>query len=419
MGSDDKDISTTIGLGRKRRVPWLAIAGGLAVVVAGAVWFWMQDDGAAGTQYVTRPVERASFDVTVSAVGSIEPTDMFDISSELSGTIDDVLVDFNDEVAVGTVLARLDTTKLEAERAVKQASVENAIAGVAMAEASLQEAQELYERGLELKARGVESETTFIAQEAAYVRAAAELKAAQASQRVAEANLEYVKVDLEKSCICSPVDGVVLDRAVEPGQIVAASLSAPTLFTVAEDLTRMELQVYVDEADIGKVAVGQNATFTVDAYDERSFPADIFQVRFASETVDGVVSYKAILSVDNSDLSLRPGMTASADIVVAAVQDALVVPNAALRYAPATQEAETTQSGSRSGLVGMIMPGRPGGGQRTVATETVQSTVHVLRGGVPVAIDVQVGETDGSVTAIVTTELAEGDLVITDQTDGQ
>lgn len=194
---------------------------------------------------------------------------MFEISSELSGTVEEVLVDFNDEVEVGTVLARLDTTKLEAERAVKQASLENAIAGVAMARASLEEARDNYQRGLELKARGVESESAFSAQEAAYVRAQAELQAALASQKVAEANLAYVEVDLDKSCICSPVNGVVLDRDVETGQIVAASLSAPTLFTVAEDLTRMELQVYVDEADIGMVRVGQPATFTVDAYDDR------------------------------------------------------------------------------------------------------------------------------------------------------
>ncbi|MDQ2095107.1 efflux RND transporter periplasmic adaptor subunit [Rhodalgimonas zhirmunskyi] len=415
MVADNEDISAKIGLKKTRRVPWLWI--GLVVVAlgAGATYYLSQSGSAAKKQaFVTEPVTRMDMIVTVSAVGTIEPTDMFDISSELSGTISEVLVDYNDTVKVGDVMARLDTTKLEAERAVKQASYENAIAGVAMARATLEESRKTYQRGLELKARGVESETTFFAQEAAYTRAQADLQAALASQRVAKANLAYVDVDLAKSCICSPVNGIVLDRDIDPGQIVAASLSAPTLFTVAEDLTRMELQVYVDEADIGMVAVGQEATFTVDAYDERSFPARILQVRFASETVDGVVSYKAILSVENEDLLLRPGMTASADIVVAAVENALVVPSAALRYAPAAAEG-TGGAGGGSGLIGMVMPRPPSGGD--AKGNTSGKAVYVLRNGVAERVPVTVGESDGTKTVITSGELSESDLVITDEFD--
>lgn len=416
MVADNEEIAAKIGLNETRKVPWLLIGLALLAVAAGAYFYATQGDRAAGSQtFITEPVTRADLTVAVSAVGTIEPTDMFDISSELSGTISEVLVDYNDTVEVGTVLARLDTTKLEAERAVKQASLENAVAGVAMAKATLEEARKTYERGLELKARGVESETTFFAQEAAYVRAQADLQAAFATRRVAEANLAYVDVDLKKSCICSPVNGVVLDRDIDPGQIVAASLSAPTLFTIAEDLAHMELQVYVDEADIGMVEVGQAATFTVDAYDERSFPARIEQVRFASETVDGVVSYKAILSVENDDLLLRPGMTASADIVVASVENALVVPSAALRYAPSTEDEEAGAGGG-SGLIGMVMP-RPGQGDKVA--EGGGPAVYVLRDGAAVEVPVTIGESDGNVTEITSGELSENDRVITDEIDAR
>ena len=415
MAIGNEDISAKIGLKQKRRVPWLWIGVVALVVVAAGGWFFRQGEQAGGARrFVTEPVSRADIEVTVSAVGSVEPTGMFEISSELSGTIRDVLVDFNDRVEVGTVLARLDTAKLDAQHAVQEASLKSAVAQVALAKASLEEARETFVRGLELKARGVESESTFTAQEAAYQRAQAQHQSALAAQDLAQANLELVEVDLEKSYIYSPVDGIVLDLDVDPGQIVAASLSAPTLFTVAEDLTRMELQVYVDEADIGRVAVGQGATFTVDAYDERSFPAKIFEVRFASETIDGVVSYMALLSVDNSDQSLRPGMTASADIAIASVDNVLVVPNAALRFVPETAESSGQSSGSRSGLVGMVMPTPPGGGNRAEEGGSSGNSVFVLRENTPVRVSVQVGESNDSFTEIVSGDLAEGDMVITD-----
>jgi len=411
------DISTKIGLTKKSHGPFLWLGLAALVIGLGAAWYvWQNGQGDHAKTYVSENVQRSDIEVTVSAVGSIEPTDMFDISSELSGTIENVLVDFNDTVDVGTVLAKLDTSRLEAQLAVQQASLDSAIANVALAEASLEEARQAYQRGLELKARGVESDSAFDAQEAAYFRAQADLQSAHASRHLAEANLDLVNVDLDKSCICSPVKGIVLDRDIDPGQIVAASLSAPTLFTVAEDLTRMELQVDVDEADIGRVEVGQKANFTVDAYDERTFPAEILQVRFASETVDGVVTYKAILTVDNSDLSLRPGMTASADITVASVKDALVVPNAALRYTPSSDEAATS-SGGGSGLVGMIMPKRPGDRADKGGQPSTTRTVWVLRDDTPQPVSVQVGESDGTRTEVTSDELTVNDKVVTDEID--
>lgn len=416
MPTSNDDISDKIGLNQKSSRSWIWIGVAALAIGAGGYFFLANGDAVGGSlTYSTEAVVRTDLDVAVSAVGSIEPTDLFDISSELSGTVSEVLVDYNDVVTKGSVLARLDATKLEAQLAVQQASVDNAAAKVELAEATLEEARENYEIGQQLIKRGVESETAFIAQEAAYRRAGADLKSAQASLHLAEANLKLVQVDLEKACICSPVDGVVLDRDIDPGQIVAASFSAPTLFTVAEDLTRMELRVDVDEADIGMVRVGQSASFTVDAYDARSFPAEIFQVRYASETVDGVVTYKAILSVENADMSLRPGMTASADITVASVDDALVVPNAALRYTPSSEKEEITAGGGGSGLVGMIMPSRADGED---AVQNVGKAVYILRDGAPVRVPVQVGESDGSVTEVISDNLSEGDLVVTDEFDG-
>ncbi|MCW9043830.1 MAG: efflux RND transporter periplasmic adaptor subunit, partial [Pseudopelagicola sp.] len=361
MTTQDDEIATTLGIGKKKRRPWgkigIAVAAlaalGLGVVLSG-------ESGAGKVQYVTENVRLANIEVTVSATGTVEPTDLVEISSELSGTIESVEVDYNDPVEVGAVLARLDTSRLEAQLEVQKASLASAEAKIVVAQATLKEARETYERGLKLEKRGVETTQALIAQEAAFERAKAEVLAAEAARDLAKANLDVVQVDLDKSCICSPVTGVVLDRDVDPGQIVAASLSAPILFQVAEDLRRMELQVDIDEADIGQVQLGQTAIFTVDAYDDRSFPAEISQLRYASETVDGVVTYKGILTLDNSDMALRPGMTATADIVVASVKDALVVPNAALRYSPPVEVQDDGESRG-SGLVGMVMPSRSGG----------------------------------------------------------
>lgn len=418
MASEKDDMARTLGLGehKKRSWKWMVYAGVAAIGVA--AWVLLAANRAdEDVVYITSPVTRADIEVSVSATGTVEPTDLVEISSELSGTVAAVHVDYNDPVEVGTILAELDTEKLEAQLAVQQASLASADAKVAIAEATLKEAREDYERGLQLEKRGIESAQTLTTQEAAYARARAELQSAVAARDLAQSNVDLVKVDLEKACICSPIKGVVLDRDVDEGQIVAASLSAPILFTLAEDLTRMELQVDVDEADIGRVQVGQSAIFTVEAYDERVFPAKISKLRYASETVDGVVTYKAILTLDNSDMSLRPGMTATADIVVSSLKDALVVPNAALRYAPPQEPAESSGR-SGSGLVGMIMPSRPGG-NGSAGTQGQAKSVWVLRDEMPVEVMVQTGDTDGNVTAILGGELAEGDQVITDRIDGE
>ena len=403
--------SAETGSPRRRWLIW-----GLGLIIAAAgLWYWWS---AAAQQslpvYVTHPVERTDIVVLVTATGTVEPTDEVEISSELSGTVRSVEADFNDEVSKGQILARLDTDKLEANVELSQASLTATQARLAEATATLNETKDSYDRAVLLEQKKVTTLEGLLKAKAAYDRAKAALKSAEADIRVAEANLKINQANLEKACICSSIDGVVLDRNVEVGQIVASSLQAPVLFTLAADLTKMELQVDIDEADIGKVKVGDSAIFTVEAYQGRSFPASISELRYAPETVDGVVTYEAILSIDNSDMLLRPGMTATADITVAEIKDTLVIPNAALRFAP---PVEVEQSGG-TGLLGVLFKGgRPG----PAATAPQSSNdggrqIWVLKDGQAVSVDIVTGETDGSSTEIVQGELSEGDLVITDQT---
>ena len=404
-----EEIEARLRLGVHRHRWRRAGVWGLAAVVAVAaglgLWLWLAGGGSE-TTYRTQPVSRADLTVTVTATGTVEPTNQVDISSELSGTLRSVNVDYNDVVTAGQELAALDTTKLEAELAVAEANVTSAEAQLVRARATLQEARDNYDRTLALDERGVASHQALLADRAAFDRAEADVTVAEANLDLARAQLGLVQADLDKACICSPINGVVLDRAADKGQIVASSLSAPVLFTIAEDLTQMEVQVAVDEADIGVISEGDAVVFTVDAYDERSFPATIRTIRFAPETVEGVVSYTAVLSVHNDDLSLRPGMTATADIIVAELTDVLTVPNGALRYAPAV-EAEEQEAGG-GGLLGMIMPHRPDADTATASGKSV----WVLRDGVPVEVPVVVGQSDGKLTQIVAGELTAGERVI-------
>lgn len=412
MNRNRDDVAQTLGLGKPNRTRRYGLFGAAGLVAVALLAFIGNKAlrGTGGPEYETARAAMVDFDVIVTATGTIEPTNLVEISSELSGTVASVHVDYNDIVEVGSVLASLDTEKLEAELAVSKASLDAAIARVAMAEASLVEAQEMYQTSQRLEERGVTAHQVFVVNEARYNRARAELQSAQAERALAAANLDLRRTELDKACICSPVAGMILDRSVDPGQIVASSLSAPILFTVAEDLTQMELHLDIDEADIGHVAVGQRAEFTVDAYDDRRFPADIVLVRFAPETVDGVVTYKAILSIDNADLSLRPGMTATADIVVAEIRDMLVVPNAALRFAPPQESAEP-EDADRSGLLGMLIPDNPDDG----LSRANDRTVWVLDGGIPREVSVTPGPSDGKVTQLKGGDIKEGDHVIAEQ----
>lgn len=412
MTGTTEDAATLLAQARRQRARgrWRPMAVLALAAAAGLVWALTRDPGAAGPQWVTEAAAIRPLTVTVTATGTVQPTTQVEISSELSGTVAAVEVDYNDRVEAGQPLARLDDTKLRAQLANAEASAAAATARLAQAEATLREAEANYLTEAELDRRGVSSQRSVTAYETAFAQARAAVDIARAELSLAQANLALHRADLDKAVIRSPIRGVVLDRAVDAGQIVAASLQAPRLFTLAEDLARMQLQVDVDEADIGRVAVGQTASFTVDAFPDRVFPAAIAQVRFAPETSDGVVTYKAILTVDNADLALRPGMTATATITVAHHEAALVVPNAALRFTPPVAAGEDSRTG---GLLGLILPRAPAAAPPP--DPGAPRRIWVLRDGAPVAVPVTTGDTDGRVTAILSGDLAPGAAVIIDQ----
>ena len=403
------DLSAILARAGRKRRRWPWAVGLLLAVMAGGWWWWQGQAATPAVTYTTEPASIGSLNVTVTATGSVQPTTQVDVSSELSGTLASVDVDFNDPVTVGQVLARLDDTKVRAQLANAEAQLAGSKARLAQAEATATEAEANLTQQQELDRRGVSARRELVSIQAEAARAQAAVDIARADLTLAEANLELVRADLEKTVLRSPVQGIVLNRAVEPGQIVASSLNTPVLFTLAEDLTRMELRVDVDEADIGRVAVGQKAVFTVDAHPDRSFPAVITQVRQAPEEADDIVTYKAILSVDNPEGLLRPGMTATAIITVSERTDALLVPNAALRYAPPVTE---TRARGGAGLISFIMPRGPRGGEAGTGTGR---SVYVLQGGAPVEVPVTVTDSDGTHSAVTSDTLAEGDAVITDQ----
>ncbi|PDT26880.1 efflux transporter periplasmic adaptor subunit [Rhizobium sp. L9] len=381
----------------------------ILVAAAAAAYFYV-GRGQSEVSYTTQPAKRGDLTVLVTATGSVQPTEQVDISSELSGTVRDVNVDYNSTIKAGDVLALLDTNKLEADVKSSRAKVNSAKANVAKANADLESASTSLERLKSLVRSNVSTQQSLDDATYKYDSAVAAKQINEAEVLAAEADLQLAEVNLAKAKIVSPIDGVILTRSVNPGATVAASLSAPILFTIAGDLKKMELQVDVDEADVGKIAVGQKAKFTVDAYPDRSFPAEIEQIRFASEVVNNVVTYKAVLSVDNADLLLRPGMTATADITVEAVKDTLMVPNAALRYAPPQAERRGR------GILAIFGPPRRRGGDSGQALTGAQRRVWVLRNGRAAPVVIQAGSSDGQFTQVVSGELKEDDALVTDAT---
>jgi HlyD family secretion protein len=283
------DIDAVLGLEPASRTVsvrrWKApiIGGALVLAALGLVLAYLARGTDGMVKYVTAPAARGDLNVMVTATGSIQPTTKVDVSSELSGTVRRVLVDYNSPVTVGQPLAELDTDKLQATVASSRAKLNAARAKVIEAEATVVEKARDYERKKALAERQVASVHDLDAAKAAHERAVASLASARAEVGVAEAQLKLDETNLAKACICSPITGIVLKRNVDPGQTVASSLQAPVLFSIAEDLTKMEVQVDVDEADVGQVRVGQTAIFTVDAYPTRKFPAKIRDLRFASE----------------------------------------------------------------------------------------------------------------------------------------
>lgn len=395
---------------RRRRALALLLLPAL-VLGLGAWWWSRPPEAPSAARYETQPLAHGALTVKVIATGTLQPVTQVDVGVEVSGTVEEVLVYFNDRVEAGQVLARLDTTQFAAKERQSRAALQLAEARVREAQATVTEAQSRLARSQRLLAQKLTPQEGHDAVQAAADRAAAGLGVAQAQVQQSRAQLDYDRRLLEKAVIHAPISGIVLKRQVEPGQTVAATLQTPVLFTLAESLSQMLLNVQVDEADVGKVADGQLAEFTVDAYPNRRFPARIKLLRYVPQTVEGVVTYEAQLSVDNSALLLRPGMTATAEIVVQQGREALLVPNAALRFNP--PPAAAREAGGS--LVGRLMMMRPPPAPKRVGSAAGETgpKVWVLRDGQPTAVAVTVGATDGNSTEIVAGELAAGDDVIT------
>jgi HlyD family secretion protein len=423
----NEDLAAIVSNGKSRPVRKWLIIGVMLALIAGGAWYYLkhqkQENGK--PEYITETAKTGRISLVVTAAGNLAPTNQVVIGSELSGTIDDVYVDTNDMVKKDQPLAKLDTTKLDQQTERSRAALLSAKARVSLAQATLEEAKAALARQEELHQLSegrTPSRGTMETSRATVSRAEAELESAHASVAGAEAEVRAFERDLQKAVIRSPVDGVVLARSVEVGQTVAASFTAPTLFTIAEDLKKMELQVSVSEADIGRVEAGQTATFTVDAWPSRNYTATVRKVAFGSNNnqnsgggggnnnnnagaaSSGVVTYSAELEVANDDLSLRPGMTATVDIAIVDKQDILVVPNSALRFDPEFAASIGKPVDSNRTLVQSLSPG---GGRRWRGTPppkpgstNTEPRVWTLRDGEPVEIKVTPGITDGRTTEI-------------------
>ena len=416
----------------RRWLKWALVALGFALI---ALTLTRCFGGAEAVQYSTTPARRGDLTVSVSATGKLAPTNQVTVGSQLSGLVTRVVVDVNDRVSANQPLALIDPEQIDAQIRQGEAAVASAQAQVNQARATVSEAQAQLARLEEVRRLSggrVPSAAELQTGRANAQRAVASLRVAEASVVQAQAQLSQSRTQRARSVIRSPVSGVVLARQIDPGQTVAASFNTPTLFVIAEDLTRMRLEVAIDEADVGQVKVGQRASFTVDAFPGRTFPAEIIRVDLGSNqtvsaasastattTTGQVVSYAADLSVANPTGLLRPGMTATADIVTSAKRGVLLVPNAAFRFRPSTAGAQG------GGIAGAIVPrGRRGGaGQQRERTATVgrggTQAVYV-RGpdGQPVRRAVTTGDSDGSLTEVLS-GLRAGEQVITGQLAGE
>ncbi len=397
---------------------WIGLA--VLAAAAGGIYFWQaQKESNAAPVYVTEARRKGNLTLTVAANGTIVPTRVVSIGSELSGTVKRVLVDVNDVVKKGQVLVELDTAKLDDQVLRSRAALASAQAQLAQTAATVKEARAGLARFEEVSRRSggkVPSATELDGARATLERAVAGEASASATVAEARATLSTDETNLSKASIRSPINGVVLTRTVDPGNAVAASLQAVTLFTIAEDLAQLRLEVAVDEADVGSVKVGQKASFTVSAYPSRRYPARITRVAFGSTKTDNVITYTTWLEVDNTDLSLRPGMTAASTIVATERNNVLLVPNTALRFTPATAAgAAPAASGSVVSKLMPRMPPRSGGRRAAGNGNAAVRQIWVLQDGQAVALAVTPGISDGRMTEVSGPELKEGMAVITDQ----
>ena len=395
---------------RSRRAFWL-IAAAAAVVVIAILGFRRSEKGDE-LKFDTGKVDRGRIAARVTATGTLSPLVEVQVGSQVSGRIQALYVDFNSVVKKGQVIARLDPQLFEASVRQGRANLSAAQANLSRSQALSEDARLKNERAKTLEAQKLVSESDLETARATADSARASVVAAQGEVEQARASLHQAEINLAYTTIVSPTDGIVISRDVDVGQTVAASLSAPTLFTIAEDLRKMQVDTSVAEADVGKLQSGMVATFFVDAFPSERFKGTIRQIRNAPQTVQNVVTYDAVLDVDNPDLKLKPGMTANVTFLVAERDAVLRVPNAALRFRPPPEMLG--EGGGRSDSGGARAAGR--GGRRMGGAAGGESpdrkSVWVLRDDRPTPISIRAGVTDGSLTEVVEGELREGDRVI-------
>ena len=430
----DHDIDSFLGIetspARSRLIRRIAI--GVAVVLVLLLVVRCVSGAHERTRYSTAAVKQGDLSVSVTATGNLTPTKQINVGSEESGIVVDVFVQNNDRVAKGQPLAQLDPSRLKDALVQSQAQLLSAQATVAQNQATVDQSGatlKRYQEVARLSGGKVPSATEFDTARGDYERAVANLKAAEASVAQARANVSTNQTSLSKATIYAPVNGVVLSRQVEPGQTVAAQFNVATLFTIAEDLTNMKLDVKVDEADVGEVQVGDRATFTVDAYPGRNFVGQVTRIDLGANatpsvnsagttttSTTNVIAYTASLSVQNPDSVLRPGMTATASVLSAVQRNRLLVPNAALRFTP-----EGWKSSSGGGPFQLGPPKSGSGGFGVAGQEKTadigrgsKQTVYVLDAkGDPKAVSVTVGATNGTLTAVSGPDVKPGMQVIT------
>ncbi|MFY4783156.1 efflux RND transporter periplasmic adaptor subunit [Aliarcobacter butzleri] len=387
----------------------IAIVSFLAIVL---FFIFNGNDKSNKIEYITKKVTQGDLSVVVSTTGNLNPTNSVEIGIEVSGTLKEIFVDFNDEVKAGQILAKIDTVKLQSQVDSSTAALAIAVANQKESQVLLNNKKTLYDRTLNMyknsggkyPSKNELDDTRF-----SYEAAIESLEAAKAKVLQAQSNLKTDKQNLEKASVKSSIDGIVLNREVEVGQTLAATMSAPKLFTIAKDLTNMDLIVSIDEADVADIKKDLPVTFTVDAYPNKVFNGKVKQVRLNPVDTNGVVTYETVVSVDNEDLLLKPGMTATAKIITKESKNKLLIPNGALRFKPKIQE-------QKNGGVNLVGPNmnRPANVARDLSKKEL-SPIFILENNQPKRVMVKVLDSDGKLTSIESEELKVDDEVIISQ----
>ena len=403
-------------MNRKKAIAWIAAA---SVIGLGGAGWWQLSDSPKEPPYVTTPVQTASITQVVASTGTLQAVVTVQVGSQVSGTIEKLFADFNTKVKAGQIVAQLNQDKFRAAEDQARANLLAAQSNIEKSKVGVADTLRTLERNRQLRTKDLMAQSDLDAAQAAYDAAVAQVEVNRAQAAQAQASLKQATVDLNNTVIRSPVDGLVISRNVDVGQTVAASLQAPTLFTIANDLARMEVHTNVDEADVGNVREAQEVTFTVDAFPSRRFRGRVHQVRNAPIVVQNVVTYVAVVRIDNKELLLKPGMTANVQFLVSRKEDVLTIPNMAMRFKPPEEKEEAQEllrrEQSRTApKVGERRTSRQSaaGGSGAGGGGTRRARIYLLKDDKAQPVEIQLGITDGSRTEVRSGDVKENDPVI-------